>query len=241
MQANNNKNELYSKFRNEYLKEYLEEDFNKYPFPHTNVSDIKYAAQFQNREEENKLFKMFKLIKEDKSTNLSERKTLIRNFYKNLDRKYNDQTPRHDFNVPRPDKVGLSIDKILYTGIRQIGLWATGVNNTIYSWMVAGENTAPPTYGDRMIDVIEIDRVNVITDAGFLDAMNDGWSASGGFDRGTPTPESGFVSEIAMADTEDSQTSTLFDMSILPIEDRIPHEQNDGSFSLSVFYVITSI
>jgi hypothetical protein len=45
--TNTKQNELYLKLKNEYLKEYLEEDFNKYPFPHANVSDIKYAAKYQ--------------------------------------------------------------------------------------------------------------------------------------------------------------------------------------------------
>ena len=60
-------NKLYSKFRTEYLKPYLEEDFNKYPFPHSNVSDLKYAAKYQDREEERKVFKLFALIKDPRN------------------------------------------------------------------------------------------------------------------------------------------------------------------------------
>ena len=95
--------------------------------------------------------------------------------------------------------------------------------------MVAGTSSVPPTYGDTMANVTELARVNVITENGFLDPMNDGWNSSGGFLRGTPT---GVVSEIAMANTSNYPTSKIFDRSVLPIGDRIDHEQNEDSFTL---------
>ena len=234
-------NNLYSKFRTEYLKPYLEEDFNKYPFPHSNVSDLKYAAQYKDREEERKLFKLFADIKQCNNNdntieNTIKRKTLIRNYYTSLDRKYNDQSVNLD--LPRPEKVGMSIDKIVSNGIHQIGFWATGTNFTIYPWMVAGTSTIEPTYGNTMLDVTELARVNVVIQNGFLDPMNDGWSLSGGFERGTPP---GVVSEIATANTGTFETSKIFDRSVLPVSDRIDHEQNEDSFTLSAFYIITSI
>lgn len=237
MSNTSNTNSIYSKFRKEYLKEYLEEDFNKYPFPHTNVSDIKYAAQFRDKKEEDKLFKLFKLIKQQPSYDFPYRKKLIRHFYENLDRKYNDQTPRHD-NAPKPEKVGMAVDRIVNNGIHQIGFWATGTNSKIYPWMVAGTSTVAVTYGDTMLSVSELARVNVITDNGFLDPMNDGWNISSGFARGTQT---GIVSEIATADTSSFDTSKIFDRSVLPVNDRIDHTQNEGSFTLSAFYILTSI
>lgn len=241
----NNNDLIYNRFRKEYLKPYLEKDFNENPFAHTNVSDIKYAAQFRDKREERKLFKLFKLIKDYdniinyphyESINYPTRKKLIRDFYTSLDRKYNDQTISPD--LPRPEKVGLSIDRIVSNGVHQIGFWACGVNSTIYPWMVAGTSTVQPTYGDTMASVTELARVNVVTDNGFLDPMNDGWNASGGFVRGTPT---GIVSEIAMANTDTYITSKIFDRSVLPLADRIDHEQNEDSFTLSAFYIITSI
>ena len=132
----------------------------------------------------------------------------------------------------------MDIDRIVSNGVQQIGLLATGTNFTIYPWMVAGTSTVSPTYGDTMLDVVELSRVNVITADGFLDAMNDGWNISGGFARGTPT---GVVSEIATANTSTFDTSKIFDRSVLPLADRIDHEQNEDSFTLSAFYVITSI
>lgn len=226
--------ELYTKFREDYLKPYLEEDFNKYPFPHTNVSDIKYAAQYKDREEERKLFKLLALIKDPANSHY--RKQLIKKYYTALDRKYNDQTVSPE--LPRPEKVGIAIDKITSNGIHQIGFWATGTNFATYPWMVAGTSTVDPTYGDTMINVTELARVNVITQNGFLDPMNDGWSISGGFIRGTPT---GIVSEMATANTGTFETSKIFDRSVLPLADRIEHEQNEDSFTLSAFYIITSI
>lgn len=227
-------NKFYDKFRTEYLKPYLEEDFNKYPFPHTNVSDIKYAAQYQDREEERKLFKLFKLIKDP--ANAIFKKELIRKYYTSIDRKYNDQTVSPE--MPRPEKVGIVIDRIVSNGVIQFGLWATGTNFTTYPWMVAGTGTISPTYGDTMLDVHELTRVNVVTDDGFLDPMNDGWSTSGGFERGAPT---GVVSEIATANTSTFETSKIFDRSVLPLADRIDHHQNEDSFTLSAFYIVTSI
>lgn len=229
-------NELYDKFKQDYLKEYLEQDFNKYPFSHSNLSDIKYAAKYTDREEEEKLFKLFKLIKQQPTQNF-QRKKLIRHYYENIDRKYNDQTPRHE-DAPKPEMVGLCIDRIVSNGIHQIGFWATATDFSIYPWMVAGTSSVPVTYGDTMLSVTELARVNVITDNGFLDPMNDGWNASGGFIRGTPT---GTVSEIAMANTSTYSTSKIFDRSVLPLDDRIDHEQNQDSFTLSSFYIITSI
>lgn len=232
--TSSNNDQLYTKFRKEYLKPYLEEDFNKYPFPHSNVSDIKYAAKYQDREEERKLFKLFALIKDP--ANKLYRKRLIQQFYVSLDRRYNDQSI--DPELPRPEKVGLAIDRIVSNGVQQIGYWATGTNFTTYPWMVAGKSTVAPTYGDTMLSVNELARVNVVTDNGFLDPMNDGWSISGGFIRGTPT---GVVSEISTANTSTFETSKIFDRSVLPIADRIDHQQNEDSFTLSAFYIITSI
>lgn len=229
------KNEVYLKLKDEYLKPYLEEDFNHYPFPHTNVSDIKFAAKYQDRIEEEKLFKLFKLIKSE-CNNIYHRKRLIREYYLSLDRRYNDQTV--DPNMPRAEKVGLSIDRITSNGVHQIGFWATGTNHVTYPWMVAGTSSITPTYGDTMANVTELARVNVINDNGFLDPMNDGWNISGGFGRGTPT---GIVAEIATANTDNYSTSKIFDRSVLPIGDRIDHEQNEGSFTLSAFYIVTSI
>lgn len=230
-------NSIYSKFREEYLKDYLEEDFNHYPFPHSNVSDIKYAAQYKDRREEDKLFKLFKLIKQQPAIDFPYRKKLIRHFYENIDRKYNDQTPRHD-DTPKPEKVGMAVDRIVSNGVQQIGFWATGTNFTVYPYMVAGTGTVAVTYGDTMLSVSELARVNVISDNGFLDPMNDGWNISGGFIRGTPT---GIVSEIATANTSSFDTSKIFDRSVLPLADRIDHAQNEDSFTLSSFYIITSI
>lgn len=236
---------IYDRFKNDYLKPFIETDYKNYPFPHSNVSDIKLAAQYQDRREEDKLFKLFALIKKLHYENSTEgnkyyneiyRKKLIQKYYVSLDRKYNDQTV--DPVMPRPEKVGLSIDRIVANGVHQIGLWACGFDNRIYPWMVAGTSTVPATYGDQMANVTELARVNCITDNGFLDPMVDGWNASGGFVRGTP---SGLVSEIAMADTSNYTTSKIFDRSVLPINDRIDHEQNEGSFTLSAFYVVTSI
>lgn len=235
--STSNTNSIYSKFKEEYLKEYLEEDFNKYPFPHTTVSDIKYASQFRDKQEEDKLFKLFKLIKQQPSHDFPYRKKLIRHFYENIDRKYNDQTPRHD-DTPKPEKVGMAVDRIVSNGIHQIGFWATGTSSKIYPWMVAGTSTVAVTYGDIMLSVSELARVNVITDNGFLDPMSDGWNISAGFTRGTPT---GIVSEIATADTSSFDTSKIFDRSVLPLADRIDHEQNHESFTLSAFYILTSI
>jgi hypothetical protein len=226
-------NILYDKLRNEYLKPYLEIDKSDNPDPHLNVADIKYAAQFTDKKEEDTLFKMFKLIK---NSDYFSRKKLIQSFYDNLDRKYNDRSLRND--SPKPEKVGLCIDRIVENGVRQIGFWATGTNHTIYPWMVAGTSTVTPTYGDTMASVTELSRVHVINDNGFLDPMNDGWNASGGFIRGVPT---GVISEIAMANTGNYDTSRIFDRSILPIADRISHEQNEDSFTLSAFYIVTSI
>lgn len=233
-------NNLYAKFRTEYLKPYLEEDFNKYPFPHSNVSDIKYAAKFQGQEEENKLFKLFRLLKELKKISepetIAARKQLIQKFYTQLDRKYNDQTVNSE--MPKPEKVGMAVDRIVNNGVQAIGLWATGSSFVIYPWVVAGTSTIQPTYGDTMINVVELARVNAITDNGFLDPMNDGWNTSGGFIRGTAT---GVVSEIATANTSTFETSKIFDRSVLPLADRIDHHQNEDSFTLSAFYIITSI
>jgi hypothetical protein len=230
-------NNLYTKFRDDYLKPYIEEDFNKYPFPHSNVSDLKYAAKYQDKKEEDKLFKLFELIKLFKNNGEKQAsKQLIKKFYTQLDRKYNDQSLNPE--MPRPEKVGMVIDRIVSNGIVQIGFWATGTNSVIYPWMVAGTSTINPTYGNTMLDVNELARVNVVTDNGFLDPMNDGWSISGGFVRGTP---SGVVSEIATANTSTFETSKIFDRSVLPLADRIDHEQNEDSFTLSAFYVVTSI
>jgi len=230
-------NNLYDKFRTEYLKPYLEEDFNKYPFPHSNVSDLKYAAKFQGKEDENKVFKLFELIKLfKKHGEIAASKKLIQNFYTQLDRKYSDQSLNSD--IPRPEKVGMAIDRIVSDGVQQIGFWATGTNSAVFPWMVAGTSTVAPTYGDKMINVTELARVNVITSDGFLDPMNDGWNISGGFIRGTPT---GVVAEIATANTSLYETSKIFDRSVLPIADRIDHHQNEDSYTLSAFYIITSI
>lgn len=216
------------------MKPYLEQDFNKYPFPHSNVSDIKYASKYQSLKEETKLFNLFKKIK--LATNIIERKNLIQQYYISLDRKYNDQTVSPE--MPKPEKVGICIDRIVENGVKQIGFWATATNSTIYPWMVAGTSSITPTYGDTMFNVTELSRVNCVTDDGFLDAMNDGWNASGGFVRGTPT---GIVAEMAMANTSTYATSKIFDRSVLPLGDRIEHQQNEDSFTLSSFYIVTSI
>lgn len=228
---------IYHKFKNEYLKEHIQEDFDKYPFTHTNVSDLKIAASFVDREEERKLFKLFALIKELNSPqDLPLRKNLIKRYYNALDRKYNDQSVEPD--MPKPEKVGYGIDLIVQHGIAQIGQWACGVSHQIYPWMVAGSSQVAPTYGDTMQSVSEITRVNVINDNGFLDPMNDGWNASGGFVRTSP---GGLVTEVAMANTNNYNTSKIFDRTLLPIADRILHEQNEDSYTLSAFYILTSI
>lgn len=238
--SNENNNELYTKFKKEYLKEYLEKDANENPFPHSTISDIKYAAQFTDKREEDKLFKLFQKIKQYDNNRLNPiRKSLIQKYYENIDRKYNDQTPRHnDDDIPKPQKVGIVIDKIVSNGIHVLGFWATGTSHEIYPWMVAGTSTVDPTYGDTMLSVNELARINVITQNGFLDPMNDGWNASGGFERGTPT---GIVAEVAMANTSTYATSKIFDRSVLPLADRIDHTQNQDSFTLSAFYILTSI
>jgi hypothetical protein len=217
----------------EILKPYIEKDGCDHPFAHTCISDVKYAASFTSKQDEDAIFKLFKLIKKADKTS---RKQLINQFYHNLDRKYNDQTVAPDY--PQPEKVGRTIDKVVANGIQQIGLWATGDSTTIYPWMVAGTGQKLVLYGDDMSDMTELARVNVVEQDGFLDPTVDGWTASGGFGRPTI---SGTVSEIAMASTALPATSLIFDRSLLETSDRIPHEQNKDSFTLSSIYVLTSI
>lgn len=246
-------NELYTKFKNEYLKPYLEEDAEKNPFPHYNVSDIKYAAKYQDTEQEEKLSKLFQKINDP--ANKINRKQLIQQYYLSMDRKYNDQTV--DPDMPKPEKVGICVDKIVSNGVQEIALHVTGKSQTIYPYMVAGTSTIAPKYGDTMLDVVELSRVNVLAPsytvyhfspsgapqkstvpAGFMESMNDGWTITGDFIRGTPT---GVVSEIATANTANYETSKIFDRSVLSLHDRIIHEQNHDKFTLSVFYTVTSI
>lgn len=226
-------NDFISTTAKEILKPFIEEDGCNHPFSHTCVSDVKYAASWSNKQDEDAVFKLFKLIKKaDKAS----KKQLINQFYHNLDRKYNDQTIPADY--PQPEKVGRSIDKVLANGIQQIGLWATGESTTVYPWMIAGTGQKLVLYGDNMTDMTELARVNVVEEDGFLDPTVDGWTASGGFGRSTI---SGTVSEIAMASTASPSTSLLFDRSVLETSDRIVHDQNQDSFTLSSIYVLTSI
>lgn len=218
----------------ELLEPFIEHDQACNPFPHTCVSDVKYACLWQGKETEAQVFKLFKLIKtaQDRDT----KHKLINQFYNTLERKHNDQTIAPDY--PKPEKVGRVIDKIVSNGIQQIGMWACGESFSIYPWMIAGSGTKAVLYGDDQADITEIRRINVIAADGFLEPNVDGWTASGGFDRPTV---SGLVSEIAMGNTATSATSKIFDRSLLPLDDRIQHEQNQDSFTLSSIYVITSI
>ena len=222
----------YNKFREDYLRPYIEIDEADNNFPHTSIGDIHFAAKWEGIEEQ-RINKLFRLIN---SVDPTTKKRLIRQFYQILDRKYNDQTISPD--LPQPTKVGCSIDKVTSNGIQQIGQWATATNFRVYSWMIAGTSTKTATYGDTMDDIIELTRVNVLGTGGFLDPMNDGWNASGSFPRGTPT---GTISEIAMANSETAETSLIFDRTLLQFSDRIDHVQNNDSFTLSTLYVITSI
>lgn len=226
-------NDFISTTAKEILKPYIEEDGCNHPFAHTCISDVKFAASWPKKDDEEAVFKLFKLIKKADNTS---KKQLINQFYHNLDRKYNDQTIPRDY--PQPEKVGRCVDKVLSNGIQQIGLWATGESFTIYPWMIAGTGIKQVLYGDDMSDMTELARVNVVETDGFLDPTVDGWTASGGFGRSTI---SGTVSEIAMGSTASSATSLIFDRSLLASADRIEHLQNNDSFTLSSIYVLTSI
>ena len=104
--------------------------------------------------------------------------------------------------------------------------------------MIADQSTTAATYGDEQENIDELARVNVVTGTGFLDSMNDGWNASAGFARTTP---SGTVAGSAMGSTGISTTSQIFDRSVFPESDRKIHVQNQDSFTLSALYVLTSI
>lgn len=179
------------------------------------------------------VWKMFELIK---TVEYAERKNLIKEFYTLLNRSYNDQTLKPE--APKPLHVGRSIDKVVSNGVRHIGEMMTGQTTSIFPWMIADQSTTDPTYGDDQSSIDELARVNCVTDTGFLDPMSDGWNASGGFGRGTPT---GTVSGTAMGSTALSSTSEIFDRSVFPLDDRIEHEQNRDSFTLSALYILTSI
>lgn len=214
------------------LNTYIEKDISDNPFPHLNISDCKFVAQWAGNDEL-LVWKMFQLIK---VVEYAERKNLIKEFYTLLNRSYNDQTLKP--GTPEPIKVGRAVDKVVSNGVRHIGELMTGQTNTIFPWMIADQSTTEPTYGDDQTDIDELARVNCVTDTGFLDPMMDGWNASGGFGRGTPT---GNVSGSAMGSTSISATSKIFDRSVFPLDDRIEHVQNNDSFTLSALYILTSI
>jgi len=217
----------------EILKSSIDIDIKKNPLNHINIADVKFLAQWTDKREEDLLWKMFSLIT---IVDPESRQSLINNFYVSLDRKYNDQTIRPE--MPRPEKVGIAVDKVVSNGISHIGKMMSGQTAAIFSWMIADQNTTQATYGDSQEDINELARVNVITGIGFIDPMSDGWNASAGFGRGTP---SGTVAGTAMGSTGISATSEIFDRSVFPITDRITHVQNQDSFTLSALYVLTSI
>jgi hypothetical protein len=226
-------NDFNSRIKNEIIKPFIERDKSDNPFSHTNICDVKYCAVWRSKEDEEAIFNMFRKIKK---SDTETRKKLINKFYSILERKYNDQTLLED--EPQPEKVGRVVDKVVSNGIQTIGLWATGTSFQIYPWMIAGTSTATVLYGDTQTNITELARVNVVTTNGFLDPTVDGWTASGGFARSTI---SGTVAEIAMGNTNSNSTSLIFDRSLLPFADRIPHVQNQDSFTLSSIYVLTSI
>lgn len=232
MQTDNKDKNIFSTLKQD-LKPYFDIDKDLNKDPHICIGDVKFCAQWEGKDEDI-IWKMFRLIK---VVEYAERKNLITQFYTILNRFYNDQTVAAPDN-PTPVTVGRCVDKVVSNGVRHIGEMMTGQTTTIFPYMIADQSTTEPTYGDDQTDIDELARVNCVTDTGFLDPMMDGWNASGGFGRGTPT---GTVSGTAMGSTALSSTSEIFDRSVFPLDDRIEHEQNRDSFTLSALYILTSI
>ena len=159
-----------------------------------------------------------------------------------LERWYNDQTVRNDFNrIIKPIKISRTFDRVTNEGMEMVAGCIIGGGDASFVYRSIGDGDTDTALPSDTILVNEIDRIDVNNNPEGGSLSKDGSTvySIGNHSKTVETPANGEFTECGMHDTDSSSTDMMFDHSIFA--DPVPHTQHaDAPGSTTVIYMCSA-